>query len=212
MTTTEQPAGPTTGTAPRQPKPPKSWAFWAWLSTGILAAGYILGLAVIYFVQHGPLFKAGEGYSGFTAIFVLTLALERLLNPFTSYLGDDVDAAKADVAKKKAAASATTAGPDKTAASEALPKASETLDKARQSTALVTWGVASALGFLMAAGLNVLLLSSVTAGGQPPKWLDLLVTGLVLGAGTKPVHDLVSRIETAKEQASDDKAAADAKP
>jgi hypothetical protein len=29
-------------------------------------------------------------------------------------------------------------------------------------------------------------------------WGDLLVTGLVVGAGTKPLHDLVSNIEHGK--------------
>jgi len=34
--------------------------------------------------------------------------------------------------------------------------------------------------------------------GQPPFWADLLVTGLVVGAGTKPLHDLVANIERGK--------------
>jgi hypothetical protein len=34
--------------------------------------------------------------------------------------------------------------------------------------------------------------------GQPPFWADLLVTGLVVGVGTKPLHDLVSTIERGK--------------
>jgi hypothetical protein len=35
--------------------------------------------------------------------------------------------------------------------------------------------------------------------GSPPFWADLLVTGFVVGAGTKPLHDLVSHIERGKQ-------------
>jgi hypothetical protein len=31
---------------------------------------------------------------------------------------------------------------------------------------------------------------------NPNRLLDLLVTGLVVGAGTKPLHDLISQIQT----------------
>jgi hypothetical protein len=39
---------------------------------------------------------------------------------------------------------------------------------------------------------------------NPNRLLDLLVTGLVVGAGTKPLHDLISPIQTtsAKSKAS----------
>jgi hypothetical protein len=44
---------------------------------------------------------------------------------------------------------------------------------------------------------------SLTAGTSAPnpaknpnRLLDLLVTGLVVGAGTKPLHDLISQIQT----------------
>jgi hypothetical protein len=45
--------------------------------------------------------------------------------------------------------------------------------------------------------LNITLMQAVRANGsgQPPFWADLLVTGLVVGAGTKPLHDLVANIE-----------------
>ena len=45
--------------------------------------------------------------------------------------------------------------------------------------------------------------------GQPPFWGDLLVTGLVVGAGTKPLHDLVSNIEHGKNAKLDPPSAKD---
>ncbi|MDB5680191.1 MAG: hypothetical protein JWM94_3193, partial [Sphingomonas bacterium] len=32
-----------------------------------------------------------------------------------------------------------------------------------------------------------------------PFWADLLVTGLVVGAGTKPLHDLVANLQKTKD-------------
>jgi hypothetical protein len=48
--------------------------------------------------------------------------------------------------------------------------------------------------------VRITLMQAVRAdgSGQPPFWADLLVTGLVVGAGTKPLHDLVSNIERVK--------------
>ena len=50
---------------------------------------------------------------------------------------------------------------------------------------------------LLCAKLNITLMEAVAANGsgQPPFWADLLVTGLVVGAGTKPLHDLLTNIE-----------------
>ncbi len=66
-------------------------------------------------------------------------------------------------------------------------------------------GDGSWLPLLFCAQLNITLLQTVRANdsGQPPFWADLLVTGLVVGAGTKPLHDLVSNIERGKDDKKD---------
>jgi hypothetical protein len=52
-----------------------------------------------------------------------------------------------------------------------------------------------------AATATVAKAASGSGGGQSPtslpnRWVDLVVTGLVVGAGTKPLHDLISNIQT----------------
>jgi len=61
--------------------------------------------------------------------------------------------------------------------------------------------VATGLAFLLCAELNTTLMQAVRASGSGalPFWADLLVTGLVVGAGTKPLHDLVSNIERGRQ-------------
>src|SRR5664280_2048264 len=58
--------------------------------------------------------------------------------------------------------------------------------KSKRNTAVVTWGLASGLGCLACAVLGVGLLTAVMGAGSstPPPALDVLVSGLVVGAGT----------------------------
>jgi hypothetical protein len=35
------------------------------------------------------------------------------------------------------------------------------------------------------------------------RWVDLLVTGLAVGGGTKPLHDLISNLQASKEAKKD---------
>ena len=69
---------------------------------------------------------------------------------------------------------------------------------------MVAWGTATAIAFLLCAELNITLLQAIRSGssGAPPFWADLLVTGLVVGAGTKPLHDLVANIDRGKQARS----------
>ncbi len=55
----------------------------------------------------------------------------------------------------------------------------------------------SALGIVAAYFLNLSFLSLLEVNVHPT-W-DILITGLVIGSGTKPLHDLITYIQKAKE-------------
>jgi hypothetical protein len=136
--------------------------------------GFGFAVACFFFawVLHGSSassYRIGSEWSAFAGLFILALAIERALEPFSRKLG-----------------------PDSTERKKAGDRAE--VETCRRLTAVVTWGVATGLAFLLCAQLNITLLQAVRANGsgQPPFWADLLVTGLVVGAGTKPLHDLVS--------------------
>jgi hypothetical protein len=141
-----------------------------------------LGLAVsAYFAAWGlhgnssSTYRIGNQWSALTGLFILALAIERALEPFSRKLGPDTTKAKAQGDR-------------------------HAIEKTRRLTAVVTWGMATGLAFLLCTKLNITLMQAVRASGsgQPPFWADLLVTGLVIGAGTKPLHDLVSNFERVK--------------
>lgn len=140
---------------------------------GLLIPALSFGVAWWLHGSTPSTYRIGSQWGAFTGLFILALAIERALEPFSSKIG-----------------------PDK--ATRTSPSQVETC---RRLTAVVTWGVATGLGFLLCAQLNITLLQAVRANnsGQPPFWADLLVTGLVVGAGTKPLHDLVCSIEHGKQ-------------
>ena len=146
------------------------------LGVGLAAAAFLIAWRL-----HGnrsSTYRIDNQWSALTGLFILALAIERALEPFSRKLGPDTTNAKDR-----------RDGPDR--------KLSSAIEMRRRLTAVVTWGVATGLSFLLCAKLNITLMQAVRANGsgQPPFWADLLVTGLVVGAGTKPLHDLVTNIE-----------------
>jgi hypothetical protein len=88
------------------------------------------------------------------------------------------------------------------AAEEKLKLAANTKaqkDRRHGNRAVVFWAIATAIGILASASLKLYLLSRIGLAA-PPRALEILATGLIIGAGTKPLHDLVSLIEAKKEQ------------
>lgn len=166
---------------------------WASIGTGFTIAAVVYGLAVVVHGGHHSSYRIDSQWSAFAGMFVLALAIERLLEPFSRYLGPDTDPLKQQ--RDEAAVGGTSDLAAKQAA----------LQRGRQLTAIVVWGVAAACGFFLCSALDITLLEAIRApeSGQPPFWADLLVTGLVVSAGTKPLHDLVTSLQKSKDAKQD---------
>jgi hypothetical protein len=172
-------------------------------SVAIVAVGYLIGHRLLGAAPackttapcKSDLLVVSSNWSAFGALFVAALAIERVIEPISDFLGPNTKKATKQAKTKIAAAKSATA--DKGTMAAAV-QATEDLGVARQLTALATWAAATAIALVLCGGLKILLLSAIvdtTKGGQPSRWGDLLVTGLVVGAGTKPLHDLVSNIQ-----------------
>jgi hypothetical protein len=72
------------------------------------------------------------------------------------------------------------------------------VDSARATRGVVMWGIATFVATLLSAGAGFYLLRMLAVNpgwnGIAP-WADALVTGLVVGSGTKPLHDIVTRFQ-----------------
>jgi hypothetical protein len=159
----------------------------------VLGLGLAVGAFFAAWGLHGSAsstYRVDNQWSALTGLFILALAIERALEPFSRKLGPDTT-------KRKVKRDEALAGPRAAGRKDRAPEFQSAIEISRRLTGAVTWGVATGLGFLLCAMLNITLLQAVRANGsgQPPFWADLLVTGLVVGAGTKPLHDLVANIE-----------------
>jgi hypothetical protein len=174
-------------------------------ATGSLLAGYLFALFAVHGLWiHGDEPTVTAGFNAFALLFVMSLAIERLIAPIAPILGPDTTVAKAKLISAKATVSAQAPGQSGPVAHVAgaagpvtLAHAQGEVADSRSKTALVTWGVATGLACILSASLNVTLLHAMTTttGTHSPYWVDLLVTGLVVGAGTKPLNDLWSRLQ-----------------
>jgi hypothetical protein len=143
----------------------------------------------------------------FSVFFVVAAAIERLMEPFAGLLPDKADLNKKAEDDKSAAesarAEAETAGSDED--KEKKKKEAQKKDAdAEGSTDLVFgetigfWALATILGFVASAMLKLYLPYAVgiTTGGRA---IQILATGLIIGGGTKPLHDLVGYMTAAKD-------------
>jgi hypothetical protein len=168
--------------------PANGWA----VMTGLgLAAFGGLGAWNIGQLTSPPVFQVGNQMSTFAALFVFAAAVERLLEPFTRWMPGRIEQARYE----KAVADAEN-GLLGAMAAAAHYKAA--WDQGRASRGMIMWGMATCLSSLLSAGAGFYLLRLISANpfwNGVPTWVDALVTGLVVGSGTKPLHDLISRVQ-----------------
>ena len=143
-----------------------------------------------------------EGLTIFAVFFVGAQAIERLLEPFSLLLvGKKGEAAEAASDANKAAADS---GKDEEAVRGLVKVAAEkkaaVADESTTKT-VVFWAIATCVGAFATAGFHLYFLSTIGIH-TPTLWVEILGSALILGAGTKPLHDLVKLIEKKKESAA----------
>lgn len=74
------------------------------------------------------------------------------------------------------------------------------LARVKMNTAVIFWGVASCVSMLLAEAAHVGILHVVGLEDVSVP-LDLIVTGLAVGAGTKPINQLISKLEDRRSNA-----------
>jgi hypothetical protein len=149
----------------------------------------------VWYLTHHPTISVIAGVSVFAPLYIFAQSIERVLEPFSTMVGRAGGARKSDAVRKRdEAIVARDAGE--------CAKWQKTLDQIRRNTAVLTWGLASLLGMLASGAFGILMLHMVGFHDVRPFW-DITVTGLAIGSGTKPLHDLISNIQKAKENRED---------
>src|SRR5262249_8541398 len=144
-------------------------------------------------------FSPAAGFSAFAPLYLLAQGIERLLEPFTKFLGssdDDgtrkrISNAKAEEARNEAIV-ALAMNPHPTRDLEA-GNSQAVLERTRKNRTVISWGIASALGMLACGAFGIRLLQAT--GFNVPVFWDIAITGLAVGSGTKPLHDLIDNLQ-----------------
>ncbi|MGE5830846.1 MAG: hypothetical protein ACM30G_21140 [Micromonosporaceae bacterium] len=158
---------------------------------GLAVAGG-LGAMMVDIMVNPPVFRAQGGMSVFAALFVFAAAVERLLEPITRWMPGRGEQQRYE----QAVADMENGVPG---ATQAVAQHKAAVDRARASRGVLMWGLATGVATVLSAagGFYLLRMINVDPSGWSvvPPWLDALVTGLVVGSGTKPLHDLINRVQ-----------------
>jgi hypothetical protein len=181
---------------------------------GIAGIGFVLGLYLQNHFHHNitklPMLATGVG--SFALIYILAQAIERILVPFSwiggGFLGgcgtvpgrpskNSLKKDRQSALVKAARAPASTPENEKKELSKKSAEAKHSLDQYTANLTGSSFGVAAALAMVVSGYTGTFLLKTV--GLTTVGWLDVLVTGLVIAGGTKPLHDLISNISSSSQ-------------
>jgi hypothetical protein len=177
----------------------------------VLAAGVVAWL-IYTGTDPNPLILDVEGFSVFAPLYIAAQAIERFLEPLAGRIGtttSEKSALKRARQHKVRLEALPATDPQRTLANletadTQIEAAELALAKAQAKRAIPLWAVASVLGLLVCAILGLGLIEAIAKQRPSSEFIrtvDVLLTGLAVGAGTKPLHDLITRIEKAKDNA-----------
>jgi hypothetical protein len=164
-----------------------------WLfAFGFAAIGAVVGMLFLHY-RNPPAFTAGVGISAFAPLYVLAQAIERILEPVNHFLQLGGDTHGATRTRNAAVAEAlATPKPEHVAAATA---AQHELDHLRANRVAICWGLASALAMAGCGYFGFGVLHAIGDNGVP-RYIDVVVTGLAIGGGTKPLHDFIANLQS----------------
>jgi hypothetical protein len=113
---------------------------------------------------------------------------------------DKKDEGQAKQARDEAVAAALSTPTTQNASAAANAQA--VVEQRRANTRVLLFGTGALLGMVGCGYLHAFFLKTVGVSGIQP-WVDLLITGLVVGGGTKLLHDLISNLQAAKDDKKD---------
>jgi hypothetical protein len=155
-------------------------------------------------MKHLPVLSASVG--AFALLYVMAQAIERLLVPVSwfggGFLGgvgaggwrDFAPGSKATLAGNHQKALVDAYRSPSTETADDAAEAQHALAQYRANLTATTFGLAALAAMLVSGYAGIFLLHMV--GLHTVAWLDILITGLAVAGGTKPLHDLISNISS----------------
>lgn len=168
----------------------------------LVAAGGAGSWALWHYKINAQAIHLPDATTFFAVLFAFATAIERILEPFARFLPGkhargELEAAVANLANKYHDATLDDL--------IQVAHAKSMLEKGRASRGLVSWGIATAVATVASSAGGLYLLHSIAGENWDgiPVWIDAIVTGIVVGSGTKPLHDVISKVQKNKEKSED---------
>ncbi|MEV0560048.1 hypothetical protein [Dactylosporangium sp. NPDC050588] len=168
----------------------------------LVAAGGFGSWALWHYKINAQAIHLPDATTFFAVLFAFATAVERILEPFARFLPGkhargELEAAVANLANKYHDATLDDL--------IQVAHAKSMLEKGRASRGLVSWGIATAVATVASSAGGLYLLHSIAGESWDgiPVWIDAIVTGIVVGSGTKPLHDVISKVQKNKEKSED---------
>ncbi|GAA3189111.1 hypothetical protein ACFO1B_36555 [Dactylosporangium siamense] len=168
----------------------------------LVAAGGAGSWALWHYNINAQAIRLPDATTFFAVLFAFATAVERVLEPFARFLPGkhargELEAAVANLANKYHDATLDDL--------IQVAHAKSMLEKGRASRGLVSWGIATAVATVASSAGGLYLLHSIAGENWNgiPVWIDAIVTGIVVGSGTKPLHDVISKVQKNKEKSED---------
>jgi uncharacterized membrane protein YdbT with pleckstrin-like domain len=163
----------------------------------VILAAVVMWLAYRYWIKPNQI-HFSAGYVPYAGIIAAAAGLERFLEPLSKVLLSTHTKKEAAASSKSAALKAAADPANEAAAVQALVADAATkqadVNQRKTERAIIFWAIASTAGLVISGSFGFFLLQSV-ATSHVNTFLDLTITGLTIGAGTKPTHDLVTSIQ-----------------
>jgi len=190
--TARVPAGPPYAVAVPTPSPGLGVIVLAFV---FVAAGSLIAYALWWRGLDTAVIQTPDTATTFVVLLVFAGAVERLLEPFTRIVPGSAAVAQVEQAK----AAAANRGPEMTHDDLVyVARAEAEAERAKASRTVLLWGLSTAVATVVSTICGFYLLHAVAGPSWSgiPTWADALVTGLVVGSGTKPVHDLITMAQS----------------
>jgi hypothetical protein len=163
---------------------------YVYISYGVVVVGTVIALFIRPHVSV-PKIEINEGFTALAVIYIVAQAIERLMQPLTELTPGAKE--KAEAKKELRAGNDVEGNKTKVLQIEA-------------DRAVCFWAVATILALAACTILGLGLIQSIASinGGNEVSSLfkatDLVLTAVAIGAGTKPLHDLIGSIQQANQK------------
>jgi len=182
-------------------------AHWGWviISYVLIIAGGWIGTALAKNASKIE-FTPIDGIGLLALFFVMAQALERLMEPLAELqlpgFGSSKNKSKDQRDQAIVKALNETDPKKKQENATGAANADAEAKKIQANTKVFIWAVGSLIAMLVCGAGRLFFLDALGASGVPDL-INVMVTGLVVGSGTKPLHEFVKLLEKKNEETSD---------